>query len=98
MKLITLAERYKYTCYWCKNKFSLDDLSRDHIVPVNKGSRGGGKGGIKNCVLSCISCNQDRGNLPFENYRYLLNKKKQEINNNIDNYPEDILIKPSRIR
>lgn len=70
MKLITLAEKYNYKCYWCKKKFPLDELSRDHIIPLNKGrNRGKDNGKV---LLSCIFCNQDRGNLLFEDYKWVL--------------------------
>ena len=65
MKLKTIAEKYNYICYWCKKKYELQDLSRDHIVPVRKSYRGGGKGGLNNTLLSCKCCNLERGTISF---------------------------------
>jgi 5-methylcytosine-specific restriction endonuclease McrA len=69
MKLKTLAEQNNYTCYWCNTKFKLDELSRDHINPVNKGKHRRNKNG--KCVLACKLCNQQRGNLPFFMFKEL---------------------------
>lgn len=76
MKLITLATKYGFQCYWCKHKFPLEDLSRDHITPVNRSYRGGGsKWNTKHTgevVLACITCNANRGNMPFNDFKKLV--------------------------
>ncbi len=41
-------------CHYCKQKFSRDELTLDHIVPVSRGGRST-KG---NMVVCCRSCNQ----------------------------------------
>ena len=77
MKLITLAEKYNYTCCWCGYKFPLECLSRDHVIPLNKHKRSNGdncdKSGI-DIKLSCKCCNQSRGKLPFQMYKKLIKK------------------------
>lgn len=68
MKLENLAKAYNYRCYWCRKKFDLIDLSRDHIIPVRKSHRGGGKGGFDKVVLACKCCNLSRDTRPFFSY------------------------------
>jgi len=75
VKLLTLAKKYNYKCYWCGNQWPIDNLSRDHIFPDgNPRRRGGGKikGGL--VVLSCLQCNQERGDMSFYAYKELLKK------------------------
>lgn len=74
MKLINLAKRYNYICFWCKKKFKLEELSRDHIEPLNCKRVGGGGGNRQHgeCVLACKVCNQNRGNLPFIMYKNII--------------------------
>ena len=75
MRLLTLAKRFNYTCYWCNRKWRLEDLSRDHIVPLNRRHRGGGDKYGK-CVLSCIVCNSIRGNKPFQQFAEDIKNKR----------------------
>jgi 5-methylcytosine-specific restriction endonuclease McrA len=72
MKLLTLCKIYDYTCYWCHKKFDIEDLSRDHIKPKNGKPSLSGK-----CVLSCIFCNQKRGNKDFDYFREELVKERK---------------------
>lgn len=74
MKLKTLAEKYNYTCYYCKWPFRLSELSRDHIIRVRdlvkmgiikkaankKYSKAIGHFGGKNLRLACKVCNLQR--------------------------------------
>jgi len=73
MKLKTLAEQNNYVCYWCKEKFALEDLSRDHIEPKKRGKvKPSGK-----CVLSCRFCNMKRGNKEFNYFHEYILKEKE---------------------
>lgn len=82
MKLINLAKKYNFICFWCKHKFPLDELSRDHIYPVHRPRSGAGKGGGEGCkgecVLACIFCNQKRGNKSFEQFSFELAEEKRK--------------------
>lgn len=94
MKLLVLAEKYGYTCHWCKRKFPLDDLTRDHIYPKGHPKRGvSRKQG--SMVLACIVCNQERGNLPYEVFKNRKVKKEKEIS---PHYTLEEIIKPSRLK
>ncbi len=47
----------KGLCYHCENKFSVADLTMDHLIPIVRG----GKTDKKNCVPSCKKCNSEKG-------------------------------------
>jgi len=70
-------------CYYCGKKFSRDELTMDHIVPVARGGKStkgnvvpvarGGKSTKGNVVPCCKQCNNDKKYLtPVE---MLLRKK-----------------------
>lgn len=44
-------------CYYCKNKFSSQKLTMDHVIPISRG----GKSTKNNCVPSCKVCNSNKG-------------------------------------
>ena len=46
----------KKECYYCGNKFDVDNLSMDHLVPVVRG----GRSTKSNVVVSCKKCNFDK--------------------------------------
>lgn len=43
-------------CYYCEQKFSAQELTMDHIVPVARG----GKTSKGNVVTSCKECNNEK--------------------------------------
>ena len=43
-------------CHYCKKKFSLDELTMDHLVPLVRG----GKSTKGNCVPCCKPCNNQK--------------------------------------
>ena len=51
--------RDNFVCQYCNNKFSIDDLTMDHIVPRSRG----GQKTWDNIVASCMRCNQKKGDL-----------------------------------
>jgi hypothetical protein len=81
MKLINLAKKYNYTCYWCKQKYPLEDLSRDHVVPLNNRWAKRDSGDI---LLACIFCNQKRGNKSFFAFKEQLADEKREHKRQLD--------------
>jgi 5-methylcytosine-specific restriction endonuclease McrA len=52
-----LFKRDRQTCAYCGERFSLRDLSRDHVVPRVQG----GKDVWTNVVTACRACNQRKG-------------------------------------
>lgn len=63
-----LFKRDRYTCAYCGNRYAHKDLSRDHIRPQSRG----GKDSWMNCVTACRSCNQQKADMPVEQFRPLL--------------------------
>jgi len=66
--LIKLAEKFQYICHWCKHKYKIEELSRDHLTRLrqikldgkSKAKRYRTTGGKDNIVLSCKLCNLSR--------------------------------------
>lgn len=54
-EILRLAKGY---CYWCKGKFSIDKLQRDHVIPISKG----GLNLASNIVPACKPCNSRKNN------------------------------------
>lgn len=53
LNLCEMAKIYEYTCQYCLGKFSLKDLTIDHINPRSKG----GGDSHENRTLACRKCN-----------------------------------------
>ena len=53
-----LYKRDKNTCQYCGERPGRKNLSIDHVVPRAKG----GRSNWENCVLSCLKCNNKKGN------------------------------------
>lgn len=47
----------KGVCYHCEQRFSKDELTMDHLLPLARG----GKTTKKNVVVACKSCNSSKG-------------------------------------
>jgi len=71
-----------YTCQYCSNTFSRNNLTMDHVLPLSKG----GRTAWDNIVAACQRCNTAKGNktvmrprtVPYEpDYYELVNKRKQ---------------------
>jgi 5-methylcytosine-specific restriction endonuclease McrA len=71
-----------YTCQYCANEFSRNNLTLDHVRPLSLG----GKTSWDNIVAACQKCNTAKGNKmlmkpkkqPYEpDYYELVNKRKQ---------------------
>lgn len=63
-----IFERDSYTCFYCRKKGN----TLEHIKPLSKG----GYTTFSNCVTSCLSCNQKKGNLDFYEF---INKVNTDI-------------------
>lgn len=57
-------------CFWCNRRIVMKprhgemQASLDHIIPQSKG----GWDGIDNVVISCVPCNNERGDMDAELY------------------------------
>lgn len=64
--------REKGLCFYCDKWMAFPDSTRDHIIPKSKG----GMNVYTNIVLSCQSCNNERGDAPAE--EFLIKKLQKE--------------------
>lgn len=75
---------YNFRCVHCGKQFDLNDLTRDHIIPVSYN----GENAWTNIVPSCLPCNIKRSDtiLPFDmvvalfeksikSYKFMLEKR-----------------------
>jgi 5-methylcytosine-specific restriction endonuclease McrA len=63
------------SCHWCGGKFSPDELSMDHIVPIVRG----GKSTRGNVVPACKECNNKKKYLlPVEWEEYVKGERKDD--------------------
>lgn len=51
-----IFKRDRYTCQYCYQQLSPDQLTIDHVVPRSHG----GKSSWENCVLACVKCNHSK--------------------------------------
>lgn len=52
-----LARRDRYLCMYCGQKFPLNQLTRDHVLPKSRG----GRDVYENLVIACKCCNNRKG-------------------------------------
>ena len=55
----------KGVCYFCEQKFSREELTMEHLIPLSRG----GKSTKKNIVVSCKQCNSHKKNLTVAEIR-----------------------------
>jgi hypothetical protein len=64
-----LFTRDRQLCAYCGHRFGLDDLTREHIVPVSRG----GQDSWMNCITACRGCNGRKGSrMPEEAHMTLM--------------------------
>lgn len=62
-------------CHYCHEKFSLEELTMDHIVPLSRG----GKSTKSNVVTCCKACNNKKKYLtPVD---IILKEQKEQLKN-----------------
>jgi len=54
-----LFRRDRQICLYCGQRFSIRELTRDHVVPRSRG----GTDDWENVVSACLTCNQRKGSL-----------------------------------
>ena len=63
------------TCYYCGHRFSPDELTMDHIIPLIRG----GKSTKNNLATACKDCNNKKKHmLPMEWEEYLTNLRRND--------------------
>lgn len=57
-------ETIKFQCYYCRDKLTDRNRTKDHIIPKSKG----GLLSNGNKVFACLVCNKWKGNLTLEEW------------------------------
>lgn len=63
-------------CHYCKTLFTMNEITRDHKVPVSvlrRGPRMTIEDYTTNIVPACYSCNQKKGNMDYDEFMKLIN-------------------------
>lgn len=58
-------------CPYCDTKLTIENATADHIVPISKG----GNNAQVNLIVVCSECNNQRGDLDFNDYLRIKNPK-----------------------
>lgn len=72
-----LDENEGANCIYCDIELDKENATADHIIPISKG----GNNTQVNLVVCCKDCNNERGNLDFDEYLTLKNKKYRKLKN-----------------
>ena len=67
-----LLENENAKCIYCECNLTNENSTTDHIIPISKH----GSNCQVNLIVSCFDCNNERGNLEFEEYLKIKNPKK----------------------
>lgn len=57
--LVELYQRDNGICQWKMHPISLEEATRDHLIPRALGGRNGHN--FENVVLMCMACNKEKG-------------------------------------
>ncbi len=84
--------RDNFTCQYCTNSFSANELTFDHLIPKCLN----GKTTWENVVSACTTCNLKKGRKLIQNTDMKLNKKPLrptsfQLQNNGRNFPPNFL-------
>jgi 5-methylcytosine-specific restriction endonuclease McrA len=83
-----LFARDRGVCAYCGQHFHVDELTREHIVPVSRG----GRDSWMNCITACRGCNGRKGNRMPEEARMSLLYLPY-----VPNLHEDMILRGRRI-
>jgi 5-methylcytosine-specific restriction endonuclease McrA len=72
-----LVKNKETYCIYCDNILTDENATADHIIPISKG----GNNTQVNLIVCCKDCNNERGNLEFDRYLTLKNKKYRKLKN-----------------
>lgn len=69
------GSQFSFVCPYCLRTLPIKESTKDHVIPRSRG----GKTEPQNIVLSCQSCNSEKGSLTPEEYKQW--KKLEYIRN-----------------
>lgn len=85
---LKLFARDRHLCAYCGGQFTLEELTREHIVPTSRG----GRDTWMNCITACRACNGRKGNRTPEEARMPLLYLPY-----VPNLHEDMILRGRRI-
>lgn len=62
-------------CIYCETHLTLENATSDHIIPISDG----GNNSQVNLMVCCKDCNNERGNMHFNQYLKIKNPKFKNI-------------------
>lgn len=66
-----ISEHEETKCIYCESELNMNNVTSDHIIPIsNKGNNC-----QVNIIVCCTDCNNQRGNIPFNEYLKFKNPK-----------------------
>lgn len=75
----TAYEKSKGRCVYCNKKLDFDEMTIDHLIPLNRN----GTNESSNMVCSCSECNIDKGDLTLREFYFIKWIVKKGYNKNI---------------
>lgn len=63
-----------YCCQYCHDRFPLDQLTLDHVIPLSRG----GRDSWSNVVTACKKCNHKKGNYLLEEIGMVLTNRPKK--------------------
>lgn len=81
-----ILRRDKYTCGYCAKKYSIGNLTIDHILPKSLG----GENSFINCVAACLPCNRKKRNRTPEQAGMVLKIVPSIPNKYLCYFPDEI--------
>jgi HNH endonuclease len=70
-----VLRRDNYTCQFCGRRFEGDKLTIDHLIPIARG----GLDEPTNYVACCEPCNQQKADMPLEEFAQTVNVQVEEL-------------------
>ena len=62
-------------CIYCESKLNMENATSDHIIPISSG----GNNCQVNIMVCCKACNNERGNMEFNEYLKRKNPKYKDV-------------------
>jgi len=72
LKTKIFGNKQSIPCVFCSTLLSFNDATIEHVIPLSKG----GTHNHENLTISCFDCNNERGTVPFEEWKHIVKFNK----------------------